>query len=191
MYQNIWIFPGIRGIPFVSAMVPNFIIDQRPERHIHARTQEFHLWWGLCVATHGFDLDRFLGQGGFGKVGFLDSTNQVGSHASAQWWLQTCLCAKSYDRFVVAISEWIAPAQSRSKTKLIIINSNFLKRTPGAKLINISYIIDVHGIIGYLRSWTEFMVAKFVCTTWEMGHRLPPWFILCRHDIHSKEWRYE
>jgi hypothetical protein len=73
------------------------------------------------------------------------------------------MVADMFDRFVVAISEWIAPAQSRSKTKLIIINSNFLKRTPGAKLINISYIIDVHGVIGYLRSWTEFMVA--ICTT--------------------------
>jgi hypothetical protein len=53
---------------------------------------------GVCVATHGFELDRFLGQGGFGKVykGFLDSTNQVSSHSSAQRWLQICLCAKSY-----------------------------------------------------------------------------------------------
>lgn len=40
----------------------------------------------LYVATDGFRIDRLLGQGGFGQVymGFLDSTNQVGSYESIQ-----------------------------------------------------------------------------------------------------------
>jgi len=61
----------------------DFITDQRPERHICLRSFTYD---EVCAATHGFEVDRFLGQGGFGQVykGFLDSTNQVGSHASAQ-----------------------------------------------------------------------------------------------------------
>ncbi|XP_066381936.1 probable serine/threonine-protein kinase PBL7 [Miscanthus floridulus] len=53
----------------------DFVTDQRPERHVRLRSFTYD---EVCAATHGFEVDRFLGQGGFGQVykGFLESTNQ-------------------------------------------------------------------------------------------------------------------
>jgi hypothetical protein len=71
------------SVVMLEALRTGFITDQRPERHIRVRSFTYD---EVCAATHGFEVDRFLGQGGFGQVyrGFLESTNQVGSHASAE-----------------------------------------------------------------------------------------------------------
>ncbi|KAG0551609.1 hypothetical protein BDA96_01G437900 [Sorghum bicolor] len=53
----------------------NFITCQCPDRRILLRSFTYD---EVCAATHDFEMDCFLGQGGFGQVykGFLDSTNQ-------------------------------------------------------------------------------------------------------------------
>jgi hypothetical protein len=38
----------------------DFITDQRLERHIHVRSFTYN---EVCAATHGFEVDCFLGQG--------------------------------------------------------------------------------------------------------------------------------
>ncbi|PWZ57453.1 Serine/threonine-protein kinase PBS1 [Zea mays] len=64
------------SVVMLEALRTGFITDQRPERHIRVRSFTYD---EVCAATHGFEVDRFLGQGGFGQVyrGFLESTNQV------------------------------------------------------------------------------------------------------------------
>ncbi|ONL96804.1 probable serine/threonine-protein kinase PBL7 [Zea mays] len=63
------------SVVMLEALRTGFITDQRPERHIRVRSFTYD---EVCAATHGFEVDRFLGQGGFGQVyrGFLESTNQ-------------------------------------------------------------------------------------------------------------------
>ncbi|CAD6203174.1 unnamed protein product [Miscanthus lutarioriparius] len=68
-------FEMAESVVMVETPHNDFITDQRPERHICLKSFTYD---EVCAATHGFEVDRFLGQGGFGQVykGFLDSTNQ-------------------------------------------------------------------------------------------------------------------
>jgi hypothetical protein len=61
----------------------DLISNQGPENHVRCKKMTYE---ELYLATEGFKEDLKLGEGGFGPVykGFLDSTNQVGSHTSVQ-----------------------------------------------------------------------------------------------------------
>lgn len=80
-----------------------FISNHSPEKRIHCQV---FIYEELYAATEGFRADRFLGEGGFGKVykGVLDGTNQVDSCASAQF--NSCshvLCTKIRRYFVANV----------------------------------------------------------------------------------------
>jgi hypothetical protein len=61
----------------------DLISNQGPKNHVRCKKMTYE---ELYLAAEGFKEDLKLGEGGFSPVykGFLDSTNQVGSHTSAQ-----------------------------------------------------------------------------------------------------------